>query len=111
MACTCGHSEPIVPARTEPLGVQVQLYQVAGKSPGTMVHKHHRRRRHHDTHLSLAEATVSEAAAKQWKHCPESSDVMQEQAAVHAMSRSSFALTLAVLHVPLVPAWHVSAKS
>ena len=54
---------------------------------------------------------MSEAAAKQWTHCPESSDVMWEPAAVHATSRSSFALTLAVLHVLLVPAWHVSAKS
>ena len=110
MACTCGHSEPIVPARTEPQRFLIRLCQLVSKTPGTMELQRRRRRPPHGKHLSKAEATLSEAA-EQWKHCPKPSDVMWEQVADHAMRRSSFALTLAVPHVPLVPARHVSAKS
>ena len=110
MACTCGHSEPIVPASTEPQRFQIQLCQVVSKTPGTMELQRRRRRPPHGKHLSKAEATLSEAA-EQWKHYPKPSDVLWEQVADHAMRRSSFALTLDVSHVPMVPAWPFSAKS
>ena len=110
MACTCGHSEPIVPARTEPQRLLVRLCRLVSETPGTMELQRRRRRPPHGKQLSKAEAALSEAA-EQWNHCPKSSDVLWEQVADHAMRCSSSAPTLDVLHVPIVPAWPFSAKN